>query len=112
MNKRIRPKQGQVLVELMPPPVSHLGYGSAGPGQAEIILPENRRLKDEIGRQPAREAIVLSCGIWPTTKEGCLIPYEFRKGSRVLVDPVRGTELRLYPKTLRLYDHTEILALA
>ena len=100
MNGLIRPFQGQVLIEVLRPPSEDRG----------LHLLENRKLNDRIGREPAREGIVRSCGIWATTKHGHLIPYEFRKGDRVLVDPVLGRHVLAYPHNLRLYNHRDILA--
>lgn len=99
---KIRPLQGQVLVELSKPPT---GTDSG------LALPENRTLKDGIGKEPALEGIVRSCGIWATNTKGWLIPYEIRKGDRVLVDPVLGKHVLAYPFNLRMYDRLEILAL-
>jgi len=97
---RIRPKQGQVLVELLPEPNQERGF----------VLPDNRVVKDRIGRKPLREAVVHSCGVWPTTAKGRPFAYEFHKGSRVFVDPVIGMELRSYPRVFRIYNWNDILA--
>lgn len=100
MTGLIRPLSGQVLVELLQPPTQ----------SGSMFLPENRKLSDNIGREPAREGIVRSCGVWAMNKAGNLIPYEVKKGDRVMVDPVLGKHVMAYPWNLRIYDHRQILA--
>jgi len=99
---KMRPKQGQVLVELLPVP-------NMTPGG--LTIPDNAARTDTIGREPAREAIVRSIGVWPTTKKGIPLPYEVLPGNRVAVDPVLGVPVMEHPKVLRIYDHSQILAL-
>lgn len=97
---KLRPKQGQVLVELIP-------YENHTAGGLE--LPDNVKHKDEIGRMPGQRAKVLSLGVWPTTKKGHLIPYEFKVGDVVVVDPTAGSNLTAEHKHWKLYDYRSIL---
>lgn len=99
--KRIRPLQGQVLVEILPADKETAGG---------IALPENVRTKDAIGREPARKAKVLATGIWPTSRKGRMLSYEFRTGAIVMVDPGFGKNVNVEIRRLKLYDHKEILA--
>lgn len=99
--KNIRPKQGQVLVEL---------HAESKLTDGGLVIPDGVRTKDQIGRMPARAATVISMGVWPTNRKGRMLAYEFRKGSVVMVDPALGTNLMAHPKALKLYDHSQILA--
>lgn len=100
---RMRPKRGKVLVEMLP---------LENQTESGLALAERRRLKDFIGRMPAQLARVICCGVWPVTKTGRMIQYEFRPGNLVFVDPTMGTNLSVHPKRLKLFDHTQILAVA
>lgn len=97
----IRPKQGEVLVQMLP--VDHQT-------ESGLFLDENRRLHDAIGRQPAQRAKVVACGMWPTSRSGRMYAYDFKVGDLVMVDPVLGKNLQAHPVRLKLYGHREILA--
>lgn len=99
---KLRPKQGQVLVELIP-------YESETAGG--LTIPETAKRRDEIGRMPGQRAKVLSLGVWPTTKKGHLIPYEFKAGDVVFVDPTAGSNLAAEHKHWKLYDYRSILGI-
>lgn len=101
-SNRLRPRQGHVLVELLP-------YETESHGG--IQLPENLKRKDMIGRKPLQRARVHSCGVWATTRKGIPIPYEFGKGDIVYVDPVIGQNVNVYPLKMKIYDVREIKAL-
>lgn len=101
-SNRLRPRQGHVLVELLP-------YETESHGG--IQLPENLKRKDMIGRKPLQRARVHSCGVWATTRKGIPIPYEFRRGDLVLVDPVFGTNVDVHPLKMKIYHSREIAAL-
>lgn len=99
---KFRPLQGQVLVELIP-------YDKET--AAGLVIPDTAKNKDEIGRMPAQRAKVLSLGVWPTTKKGHLIPYDFAIGNIVLVDPTMGTNLSSEQRRWKLYRSEQIIGL-
>jgi len=101
-SNRLRPRQGHVLVELLP-------YETKTSGG--LHLPDGLKRKDMIGRMPLQRARVHSCGVWATTKNGIPIPYEFRRGDLVLVDPVFGTNVDVHPLKMKIYHSREIAAL-
>lgn len=92
---RIRPLQGQVLVEVLP--VSDNVNG--------IVLPEKAQEKPY-------KAVVREVGPWAQKrKSGALIPYDFRKGNTVVVSPYAGTQLhRDFGERFRLVRWDQILA--
>lgn len=97
----MRPLQGQVLVRLDLPETETF---------SGIQLPDKRREKDSIGREPSRLATVMALGVWPV-KKGRMVGYEFRKGDKVFVDPTQGKNIDAYPCHYKLYPHEAILAL-
>ena len=99
---KLRPRQGQVLVELIP-------YESETAGG--LTIPETAKRGDEIGRMPGQRAKVLRTGVWPTTKKGHLIPYEFKPGDFVIVDPTAGNSLSADNQRWKLYDYRSILGI-
>lgn len=99
---KFRPLQGQVLVELIP-------YDKET--AAGLLIPDTVKHKDQIGRMPAQRAKVLSVGVWATTKKGHLIPYDFRPGNVVLVDPTMGKNLSAEHRKWKIYDASDVLGL-
>ena len=99
---KLRPLQGQVLVELIP-------YATETAGG--LAIPETANPKDAIGRMPVQRAKVLSLGVWATTKKGHLIPYDFKPGNVVLVDPTMGKNLSAEHRKWKIYDASDVLGL-
>lgn len=97
---KLRPLQGQVLVELIP-------YDKLT--ESGLELPDTVRRKDTIGKMPGQRAKVLRMGVWKTTKSGKTIPYDFREGNIVIVDPTMGTNAELGRSKLKFYDANLIL---
>ncbi len=90
-----------VLVELIP-------YESET--FSGIAIPETVKHRDGIGRMPGQRGKVLSVGVWPTTKKGRLISYEFASGDIVIVDPTCGANLDAHNSRWKLYRFDQILA--
>lgn len=93
---RIRPLQDEVLVQFLEPDYK---VGSI-------------YLADQAKENP-KQAIVRRIGTWKQAKKSrALIPFEFKVGDRVLVDPRSGTGIRRnIGERLRMVESRQILAI-
>lgn len=73
---RIRPLQGQVLVEMLP----------ADDTVGSLALPD-------VAQETPTKAIVRELGPWPLNRKGNMIPYDFKKGNTVLVSKYSGIQM-------------------
>ena len=68
-----------------------------------IIIPDTAKEKPT-------EGIVIALGTGKTDDNGKKVPFEVKKGDRVLVSKYGGTEIKLEGKDYRILDSDDILA--
>lgn len=108
---RIRPLQGQVLIEVTPPPRQSAG-GIALPGDLSLP-PAVVEQQSHHPEKPARNnvGVVKAIGAWPKTRKGLLRMPEYGVGAKVLFNPWRGTQMeRGVSERLRLLRQEDVLA--
>lgn len=99
---KIRPFQGQVLLEVI---------GTPSRSHGGVHFPDNVKIKDAIGRSDMALAKVKRLGPWPQLKDGRLINYEVGAGDLVYIDPSLGRIVQANGVQYRLIDHKQIAAL-
>jgi len=68
-----------------------------------IIIPDTAKEKP-------MESMVVAVGTGKTGDDGKKIPFEVKKGDRVLVSKYGGTEIKLDGKEYRIFNGDEVLA--
>jgi chaperonin GroES len=68
-----------------------------------IIIPDSAKEKPT-------EGIIVSLGTGKTDDNGKKVPFEVKKGDRVLVSKYGGTEIKLDGKEYRIFSSDDILA--
>ena len=68
-----------------------------------IIIPETAKEKPQ-------EAIVIALGTGKTNDDGKKVPFEVKKGDRVLVNKFGGTEIKLNGKEYKILNSDDVLA--
>src|SRR5262250_2346362 len=94
MAMNVRPLGDRVLVE----PVEEKETRKGG-----IIIPDSAKEKPT-------EGIIIALGTGKTDDDGKKIPFEVKKGDRVLVSKYGGTELKLDGKEFKIFNSDDILA--
>ena len=88
-------------------------------GDHILVAPvEEREKKDKKGaiiipdtaKEKPMESIVVAIGTGKTGEDGKKIPFEVKKGDRVLVSRYGGTEIKLDGKDYRILNSDDILA--
>src|SRR5436190_20904501 len=69
-----------------------------------IIIPDTAKEKP-------MESLVVALGSGKTDDNGKKLPFEVKKGDRVLVSKYGGTEIKLDGKDYRIFDGDEVLAI-
>lgn len=95
MALNVKPLGDRVLIE----PVEEKEVKKGG-----IIIPDTAKEKPT-------EGIVVALGSGKTDDNGKKIPFEFKKGDRVLVSKYGGTEIKLDDKEYKLMSADDILAI-
>ncbi len=95
MAVNIKPLGDRVLVE----PVEEKEVKKGG-----IIIPDTAKEKP-------MEAIVVALGTGKTDEEGKKIPFEVKKGDRVLISKYGGTEIKIEDKEYKILSSDDILAI-
>ena len=90
----VKPLGDRVLVE----PVEEKEVKKGG-----IIIPDSAKEKPT-------EGIVVALGTGKTDDSGKKVPFEVKKGDRVLVTKYGGTEIKLDGKEFRIFSSDDILA--
>lgn len=108
----IRPLEGQVLIEVLPPNTKTSGG---------IDLPDNPSIPPEIVQEQAMNpvkptgqniGIVRAIGSWPKLKCGLRLLPEYGIGAKVVFNPYRGTQLqRGLGDRLKLVSQSDVLAI-
>ena len=68
-----------------------------------IIIPESAKEKPQ-------EAIIIALGTGKTDDDGKKVPFEVKKGDRVLVSKYGGTEIKIDNKEYKILNSDDILA--
>src|SRR5438093_13009100 len=96
MTLKVRPIGDRILVE----PVE--GKEMKG-RKGGIILPDTAKEKP-------MESVVVAVGTGKTGDDGKRVPFEVKKGDRVLVSKYGGTEIKLDGKDFKILNGDDILA--
>jgi chaperonin GroES len=72
--------------------------------KGDIIIPDSAKEKP-------MESVVVSVGTGKTDDNGKKIPFEVKKGDRVLVSKYGGTEIKLDGKEYKILNTDDILAM-
>ena len=96
MTLNVRPIGDRILVE---PIEEQEAKGKKG----GIIIPDTAKEKP-------MESRVVAVGTGKTGDEGKKVPFEVKKGDRVLVSKFGGTEIKLEGKDYKIFNGEEILA--
>ena len=91
---KVKPLGDRVLVE----PVEEKEVKKGG-----IIIPDTAKEKPT-------EGIVVALGTGKTDDDGKKLPFEVKKGDRVLVSKYGGTEIKLDDKEYKIFSADDILA--
>lgn len=95
MATKVRPLGDRVLVE----PAEEKEQKKGG-----IIIPDSAKEKPT-------ESIVVALGTGKTDDDGKKVPFEVKKGDRVLVSKYGGTEIKLDGKEYKILNSDDILAI-
>ncbi|PYK65470.1 MAG: co-chaperone GroES [Verrucomicrobia bacterium] len=96
MSPNVRPVGDRILVESVE---EKENKGKKG----EIIIPDTAKEKP-------MESVVVALGTGKTDDNGRKVPFEVRKGDRVLVSRYGGTEIKLDGKDYKILNGDDILA--
>ena len=96
MTLKVRPLGDRILVE----PVEE---NEAKGKKSRIIIPDTAKEKP-------MESRVVALGTGKTGDDGKKVPFEVRKGDRVLVSRYGGTEIKLDGKEYKILNGDDILA--
>ena len=95
MALNVKPLGDRILVE----PIEEKEVKKGG-----IIIPETAKEKP-------MESIVVALGTGKTNDDGKKLPFEVKKGDRVLVSKYGGTEIKLDGKEYKLLNSDDLLAI-
>src|SRR5260221_13579174 len=96
MTPNVRPVGDRILVE---PVEEKENKGKKG----GIIIPDTAKEKP-------MESVVIALGTGKTNDDGKKLPFEVKKGDRVLVSKYGGTEIKLDGKEYKILSSDDILA--
>ena len=95
MALNIKPLGDRLLVE----PVEEKEVKKGG-----IIIPDTAKEKPQ-------EGVVVALGTGKTDDNGKKVPFEVKKGDRVLVSKYGGTEIKLDGKEYKIFNSDDLLAI-
>ena len=96
MSLKVRPVGDRILVE---PAEENERKGKKG----VIIIPDTAKEKP-------MESVVVALGTGKTDDNGKKVPFEVKKGERVLVSKYGGTEIKLDGKEYKILNSDDVLA--
>ena len=96
MTLKVRPIGDRILAEPIEPKEEKGKKGG-------IIIPDTAKEKP-------MESVVVAVGTGKTGDDGKKIPFEVKKGDRVLVSKYGGTEIKLDGKDYKILNSADILA--
>ena len=82
----------------------------------ETIIEKNKEVKKggivipDSARETPMESLVVAIGTGKTDDNGKKVPFEVKKGDRVLVNKYGGTEIKLKGKEYKIFNSGDILA--
>ena len=94
MTTNLKPLGDRVLVE----PVEEKEVKKGG-----IIIPDTAKEKPQ-------EGVIVALGTGKTNDDGKKVPFEVKKGDRVLVSKYGGTEIKFNGKEYKIMNSDDILA--
>jgi len=94
MAQNVKPLGDRILVE----PVEEKEVKKGG-----IIIPETAKEKP-------MEGIVIALGTGKTDDDGKKVPFEVKKGDRVLISKYGGTEIKIDGKEYKILNSDDLLA--
>jgi|SRR5437660_8671350 len=97
MTLKVKPIGNRILVE----PVEQKEQQGSESG---IIIPD-------IAKETPMESLVVAVGTGETDDDGKKVPFEVKKGDRVLVNKYGGTEIKLDGKDYKIFKGHDILAI-
>ena len=95
MTQMVRPIGDRILVEAI--------EEKEDKGKNGIIIPD-------VAKEKPMESLVVALGTGKTDDKGKKVPFEVKKGDRVLVAKYGGTEIKLDGKEYRILSSDEVLA--
>jgi len=95
MTSNIRPVGDRILVEAIEEKETK--------GRNGIIIPD-------VAKEKPMQSLVVALGTGKTDDKGKKVPFEVRKGDRVLVARYGGTEIKLDGKEYKILNSDDILA--
>jgi chaperonin GroES len=95
MTQMVRPIGDRILVEAI--------EEKENKGKNGIIIPD-------VAKEKPMESLVVALGTGKTDDKGKKVPFEVKKGDRVLVAKYGGTEIKLNGKEYRILSSDEVLA--
>ena len=96
MTLNVRPLGDRILVE----PIEEKEQNGK---KGAIIIPDTAKEKP-------MESMVVAVGTGKTGDDGKKVPFEIKKGDRVLVSKYGGTEIKLNGKEYRIFNGDDVLA--
>jgi chaperonin GroES len=96
MTLKIRPVGDRILVEAVPEKEEKGKKGG-------IIIPDTAKEKP-------MESVVVAVGTGKTDDDGKKVPFEVKKGDRILVNKYGGTEIKLDGKEYKILNSDDVLA--
>jgi len=96
MTLKVRPVGDRILVESIEEKDEKGKKGG-------IIIPDTAREKP-------MESMVVALGTGKTSDDGKKVPFEVKKGDRVLVNKFGGTEIKLNGKEYKILNSDDVLA--
>ena len=96
MALKVKPLGDRVIVEMVEEKEQHSDGG--------IIIPDSAKEKPS-------EAKVVALGTGKTDDQGDKVPFEVKKGDKVLISKYGGTEIKIDGKELKILNSDDILAI-
>ena len=96
MALKVKPLGDRVIVEQIEEKEQHSDGG--------IIIPDSAKEKPS-------DAKVVALGTGKTDEQGSKVPFEVKKGDKVLISKYGGTEIKIDGKELKILNSDDILAI-
>jgi chaperonin GroES len=96
MTSNVRPVGDRILVEAVEEKENKGKKGG-------IIIPDTAKEKP-------MESMIVALGTGKTDEDGKKVPFDFKKGDRVLVSKYGGTEIKLNGKEYKILNSDDVLA--
>ena len=97
MSLNFKPLGGRIAVEAVVESASDAKKGG-------IIIPDS-------AKEPPMESMVVALGTGKIDDDGKKVPFEMKKGDRVLVSKYGGTEIKMGGKAYKILNTEDVLAI-